>query len=41
MTIYRKYPYDGEVFATLLQQWNNHGKTRNGFSFRLVVCRKT
>ena len=40
MTIYRKYPYDGEVFATLLQQWNNHGKPEMVSAFALSYVEK-
>lgn len=40
MTIYGKYPYDGEVFATLLQQWNNHGEPESVSAFALSYVEK-
>lgn len=40
MKIFGDYPYDGEVFATLLQQWNNQGKPEMVSAFALSYVEK-
>ncbi len=40
MKIFDDYPYDGEVFATLLSQWNNQGKTEAVSDFALSYVQK-
>lgn len=40
MKIFGSYPYDGEVFATLLSQWNNQGAPERVSAFALSYVEK-
>lgn len=40
MKIFGSYPYDGEVFATLLSQWNNQGSPEKVSAFGLSYVEK-
>ncbi len=40
MKIFGDYPYDSEVFATLLSQWNNQGKPEDVSAFALSYVEK-